>query len=114
MRRRSRLAGIEVGLENLGDPMAALFQVGPAGVVNCRVAGLEHARDPARDLHKVQTRQSPRIRGWSGVSSSQEDDVAEEIAVRARVAAQDHVAQPAQIFALKVASDGRKRGLPRL
>ena len=35
-RVRSRLAGVEVGLEHLGDPMAALFQVGPAGVVDRR------------------------------------------------------------------------------
>ena len=60
-----------------------------------RVAGLEHPSDPARDLLEVQPRERPRVGRRSGVSASQEDDVAVKIAVRAGVTAQDHVAQAA-------------------
>ena len=57
----SRLAGVEMGLEDLGDPVAAFLEVGPAGVVDAQVARLQHLADAAGDLLEVQSRQGPGI-----------------------------------------------------
>ena len=105
---RSRLADVEIGLEDLGDPVPALFEMGPARVVDrrgwssrgpCRsgrrspsgAAGPAHGRRPGRRVSP------PR----------DEDDVGEQVAGGVRAAAEDHAAQPAEVLALEVAADGR-------
>ncbi len=111
----SRFAGVEVGLEDLGDPMATFFQMRAGGVVDGRVAALEHARHAAGDFLEVKACERPGVGRRPRVASSHEYDVAVEIAGGAGVTAQDHVAQPAQVFALEVSPDGRERAtLPDL
>ena len=57
----SGLADVEIGLEDLGDPMPALLEVGPAGVVDGQVGRLEDLADPAGDLLQVQPGQGTGI-----------------------------------------------------
>ena len=47
---RSRLTDVEIGFENLGDPMPAFFEMSPAGVVDGQVLRLQDLGDPAGDF----------------------------------------------------------------
>ena len=56
-----RFLDVEIGLEDLGDPVPALLEVGPAGVVDGQVLGLQHLADPAGDLLQVQPGQGAGV-----------------------------------------------------
>jgi len=61
---RSGLTDVEIGFENLGDPMPAFFEVRPAGVVDGQVLRFQNLADPAGDLFQVQPGEGAGI-GWN-------------------------------------------------
>src|SRR5262249_15398611 len=109
---RSRLAGVEVGLEDRGDSVAAFLRVGGAGVVDAGASGLEHLADPAGHLLEVEAGQGPGVGRELRVAAPDEDHVDVRVGgARRRGVAQDHPAQPSQVLALEVASDDRESAL---
>src|SRR5262245_26029100 len=103
----SRLAGVEMGLEDLGDPVAALLEVGPAGVVDAQVARFQHLADAAGDLLEMESRQRPSIGRDRSLASPDEHHVDEWVGGRSGGISQDHTAQSAQVLALEIAPHHR-------
>ena len=67
---RSRLAHVEIGFENLGDPMPAFLEMGPAGVVDGQVLRFQDLADPAGDLLQVQPGEGAGVGRHRAVSAS--------------------------------------------